>query len=419
MNKGKAIDRQNFSWLFDQPLDIKLGILGQHLSICQLVINQILDEEVKQVSGERYSHDKPSEGLLSRWGFNPGSVNIGGKKLKVEVPRVRNSETGTFQPLETYKELKNLDGADEQTMYGMMHGLSTRDYGKVIDHLEEGFGLSKSSVSSKFIRATVDQLEEFETRDISNHKLLAVFIDGKYLAGQQMIIVMGVTDTGDKVMLGLLQTTTENSNSIGSLFADLKERGMSYEEGLLFITDGSRGIRKAIEQQFGDKAIIQRCIWHKRENILSYLPESLHQEIKKQYHEALNISGYEEAKRAMEALIVKLQKLNRQAAASLREGLEGILTLHKLELSQEFNASFNTTNCIESVNSQVKRHTQRVTFWRDSNQRYRWVATTLLMVEQKLRKVHNFRNLIELKEALIKHFAKISSASSISTNNRT
>lgn len=419
MNKDRSINRQNFRWLFDQPLDVKLGILGQHLSICQLVINQILEEEVKQLSGDRYSHNKPSEGLLSRWGFNPGSVNIGGKKLKVEVPRVRNSETGSFQPLETYQELKNLDGADEQTMYAMMHGLSTRDYGKVMDHLEEGFGLSKSSVSSKFIRATVDQLAEFETRDISNHKLLAVFIDGKHLAGQQMIIVMGVTETGDKVMLGLLQTTTENSKAIGSLFSDLKERGMNYQEGLLFITDGSKGIRKAIEEQFGDKAIIQRCIWHKRENILSYLPESLHKEIKKDYHQALETIGYEPAKRAFEALILKLQKLNRQAAASLREGLEGILTLHRLELSQEFNASFNTTNCIESVNSQVKRHTHRVTHWSNSDQRYRWVATTLLMVEQKLRKVHNFRNLIELKEALITYFAKTSSASSISTNNRT
>src|SRR5690606_20928658 len=125
------------------------------------------------------------------------------------------------------------------------------------------------------------------------------FIDGKHLAGQQMIIVMGVTETGDKVMLGLLQTSTENSGSIGSLFADLKERGLNYQEGLLFVTDGSKGIKKAIEQQFGDMAIIQRCVWHKRENILSYLSESLHEEIKKEYHQALSMTGYEQAKTAL------------------------------------------------------------------------------------------------------------------------
>ncbi len=56
---------------------------------------------------------------------------------------------------------------------------------------------------------------------------------------------------------------------------------MHYEEGLLFVIDGSKGLKKAIEEQFGEKAIIQRCTWHKRENVLSYLAENLHDEIKK------------------------------------------------------------------------------------------------------------------------------------------
>jgi putative transposase len=274
----EKISRENFTWLFEQPLDIKVNVLQQHLSICQLVINQILEEEVKYLSGDRYSHDKPHEGRYSRYGFNPGSVNIGGKKLKVEVPKVRDAGEGSFKSLETYQELKKLDQFDEQTMEGVLHGLSTRDYGSVIDHLQEGFGLSKSSVSAKFIKASEGCLKEFEERDISNHKLVAVFIDGKYLMRQQMVIVLGITEQGEKVVPGMVQTTTENSKAIGALFVQLKQRGMQYEEGLLFIIDGSKGIKKAIEEQFGDKAIIQRCTWHKRENILSYLSENLHEE---------------------------------------------------------------------------------------------------------------------------------------------
>lgn len=134
----EKISRENFTWLFEQPLDVKVSILQQHLSICQLVINQILEEEVKYLSGNRYSHDKPHDGQYSRYGFNPGSVNIGGKKLKVDVPKVRDERDGSFKSLESYQELKKLDAADEQTMQGVLHGLSTRDYGKVIDHLEEG-----------------------------------------------------------------------------------------------------------------------------------------------------------------------------------------------------------------------------------------------------------------------------------------
>ncbi len=239
-------------------------------------------------------------------------------------------------------------------MQAVLHGLSTGDYSSVLDYLEEGFGLSKSSVSSKFIRATEEKLKEFESRDLSEHKLVAVFIDGKYLARQQMVIAMGITESGEKVILGLLQTTTENSQAIGQLFCNLKERGMQYGQGLLFIIDGAKGLRKAIEEQFGNKAIVQRCIWHKRENVLSYLAENLHEEIKTLYHEAWSQKTYAKAKEAFMQLKNKLQKINRHAAASLEEGLEELLTLHKLKLNADFFISFNTTNCIESVNSQIK-----------------------------------------------------------------
>ena len=400
MDKIKKVARQNFAWLFQQPLDIKSAILEQHLSICLLVINQILEEDVKALSGDRYSHQKPMDGRYSRYGFNAGSVNVGGKKLKVDVPRVLDEEQGSFRPLESYRELKELDGADEKTMAGVLHGLSTRDYQGVIDYLAEGFGLSKTSVSRKFIRASEDKLREFEGRDISQHQLVAVFIDGKYLAKQQMIIVMGVTGLGQKVMLGLLQTTTENSVAIGQLFTQLKERGLRYCEGLLFITDGSKGIRKAIEEQFGNKALVQRCIWHKRENILSYLPESLLEQTRTDYHQALENDRYLDAKKALIALAQRLEKINRQAAASLREGLEELLTLHRLGMNKVFGRSLSTTNCIESVNSQIKKYTGRVTHWSSSDQRYRWLAAALLEVEQRMQKIHNFKQLYKLKKAI-------------------
>ena len=404
----EKITRRNFTWLFEQPLDVKVEILQQHLSICQLVINQILEEEVKYLSGERYSHQKPHEGRYSRYGFNPGSVNIGGKKLKVQVPKVVDNSNGSFQPLESYGELKKLDDIEEGTLQGVLHGLSTRDYHGVIDHLQEGFGLSKSSVSSKFIKASAECLKEFEQRDISAHRLIAVFIDGKYLMRQQMIIALGITEQGEKVVLGMVQTTTENATAIGELFKQLKQRGMQWQEGLLFIIDGAKGLKKAIEQEFAEKAIIQRCIWHKRENVLSYLSENLHEEIKREYHQALSEKTYKQAKEAMLLLSQKLKKINLQAGRSLEEGLEELLTLHRMGVSEDFSVSFSTTNCIESLNSQLKKYVGRVTNWSSSEQRYRWVATALMKIETKMRKVDNFKNLKHLKKQIQSHL-KISS----------
>ena len=415
----EKITRENFTWLFEQPLDMKVAILQQHLSICQLVINQILEEEVKYLSGQRYSHQKPHNGIYSRYGFNPGSVNIGGKKLKVEVPKVRDERDGTFQPLESYQELKKLDDFDEQTMQAVLHGLSTRDYGAVVDHLEEGFGLSKSSVSRKFIKASAECLQEFEQRDLSPHKLLAIFVDGKYLQRQQMIIALGITEGGEKVVLGFVQTTTENATAIGAFFQKLKERGMQYHQGLLFVIDGSKGIKKAIEEQFGEKAIIQRCTWHKRENVLSYLSENLHDEVKKEYHQALSHSTYKQAKEALQTLAKKLRKINLEAGRSLEEGMEELLALHKLEMKEAFSVSFSTTNCIESLNSQLRKYTGRITHWENSSQRYRWVATALIKIETKMRKVDNFKQLHKLKKAIQQHLKITNAPLGISTKKGT
>ncbi len=205
------------------------------------------------------------------------------------------------------------------------------------------------------------------------------------------------------MVLGFVQTTTENSKSIGELFVQLKERGMQYHEGLLFVIDGSKGLKKAIEEQFGEKAIIQRCTWHKRENVLSYLAENLHDEIKKEYHQALGETTYKGAKEAMEQLIKKLKKINMQAGRSLEEGLEELLALHKLGVNEDFSVSFSTTNCIESLNSQLKKYVGRVTNWSSSDQRYRWVATALMKIETRMKKVDNFKQIKQLKKAIQKH----------------
>lgn len=412
MNKNTKISREQLTWLFEQPIDIKVSLLTQHLTISQLIINQILEDDVSRLSGPRYSHDKPHNGVYSRYGFNPGSVRIGDKKVPIDVPRVVNNQTGNFESLASYSELKQLDEPTEQLINGILYGLSTRDYRHVVDHLAESFGLSKSSVSSRFIEATAEKLKEFESRRYDHMDFLAVFMDGKHLAKQQIIIALGITQQGDKVPLGFVQSTTENSKVIGHFLKDLINRGLKYEEGLLFIVDGSKGMKKAIQDVFQEKAIVQRCWWHKRENILSYLSDSLHSQIKSKYHRALQMETYSKAKRALLDLADELGKINRTASNSLLEGLEDLLTLHKLNLNEEFAGSFSTTNCIESVNSQLRKYAGRVKNWSSSDQRYRWMAAALLEIEYKLRKVDNFRNLKKMKEAIVKHVQKLTDESS-------
>ena len=87
-------------------------------------------------------------------------------------------------------------------------------------------------------------------------------------------LCMGVTEAGYKKVLGFTQATSERSEPVIELFRDLIERGLTFEEGILCVIDGSKELRKAIDEVFGDRAEVQRCQWHKRKNVVSYLPRA-------------------------------------------------------------------------------------------------------------------------------------------------
>lgn len=401
MIKVKDIDRKKLDWLFEQPIDVQYSVLNHHLQICSMLVNQLMADEVEQKAGERYRNRPEGERAYARHGHNPGSVRVNNERLKVEVPRLyRYSDGRTFSP-EVYKEMRAAEKADEgQLLKGVLYGLSMRDYGEVIDAFEEGFGLSRTSVSREFRKESEELLRAFEERSLEEHDLIAVFIDGKYLAEEQMVIALGVTRQGEKIPLGFVQAATENARAVKPMLEDLVERGLSSEEGLLFVIDGSKGLKKAVKEVFGDEAVIQRCIWHKQENILSYLPKKHQQEVKEAYQAALRYPTYQEAKNALQELEKRLEKMNRHAARSLREAREELLTLHWLDVHQELDKSFSTTNCIENVNGQLAGYLKRVKRWRSSDQRYRWVATALMDLRGKMRRVKHYQVLPDLADKL-------------------
>ena len=136
------------------------------------------------------------------------------------------------------------------------------------------FGISKSSVSRKFIHASARQLRQIHERDLSDQEIIAIFMDGKSFAENQMILALGVTLQGEKIVLGMVESYTENHRVCQAFLQRLKERGLSDENKLLFIVDGVKGLRKGIHNVFGKQALVQRCQWHKSENVIAYLPKS-------------------------------------------------------------------------------------------------------------------------------------------------
>ena len=102
-------------------------------------------------------------------------------------------------------------------------GISCRDYEAAVETVPGAIGLSKSTVSREFKKATAAKLKEFQERDLSGYDVVALVLDGKSFAEDEMVVALGVTTKGDKVFLGFVQTDTENAVVIRSFPRSLKE----------------------------------------------------------------------------------------------------------------------------------------------------------------------------------------------------
>ena len=348
--KVKAIHKDDA--MPDTPIEEELDALDTRIALIQALIPIGLDavaeelqREVTRLSGDRYSR-KDTQNPNRRWGSQQGSVYLSDQKVPLSVPRVRNVETDEEVTLSTYHHLQVPRRMDEGLLLRMIKGIATRSYQACAQAIPKAFGLSSSTVSRRFIKASAQKLKQFKERSLAQYDLVALFIDGKTFADQEMIIALGITVEGEKIPIGFVQAATENERVCRQFIGSLINRDLSYDKGLL-------------------------CI--------------------------------KEAKTALLSLKSELALINEDALKSLEEGLEETLSLHRLGLMPHLKQSFRTTNCIESLNLMVAQLTRNVKRWTNSNQRRRWLATALLDIEPRLRRVKGYKSLPRLRRALIKN----------------
>jgi len=403
VNKGKRVNKKVKVAIQEVQQDLgkvnRLAMIQALIPIALEAVEKALQSEISELAGERYS--RGSE--ISRYGSNPGSIFLGDQKVKIKVPRARNSSTNEEAILSTYSALQNAQQLDDMAFSRVMHGMSQRNYEKAALHVPETFGIKKTSTCTRFIRASAKKLKEFMERDLSEHDIVAIFMDGKHFAGNEIVIALGVNVRGEKVILGMVETSTENHLVCKKFLLDLKDRGLNLDGEVLFILDGGKGLNKSVKEVMKDRTIIQRCQWHKRENVVAYLDKKLQDVFRGKLQAAYNLKTYDKAKDRLTSIGKELKLINKSALTSLEEGLEETLTLHKLGLFEKLGESFKTTNCIENVNKQLATHTDRVDRWHNSDQRQRWVASALLLIEPRLRKVKGHQHMAALREAIRIH----------------
>ena len=243
------------------------------------LIYGLFTQELQELCGAK--HSRKGEELATRAGSDPGSVFLSGQRIAVKKPRAKLG--GKEVELESYGALQSFDLLCDKVMAHMLSGVSTRNYDGLLDEVAGSTGLKKSSVSKAFKKGSQEQLDKINSRDLSKHHWVSMMIDAVHIGDYAVVVALGVNDKGKKHILGLKQGATEDWQVVRDLFRNLVDRGFKTQHSLLFVIDGAKALRKAINKYFGKEQAIQRCSLHKQRNIMQYLDKKHHMEFQRRW----------------------------------------------------------------------------------------------------------------------------------------
>lgn len=390
-----------------------LGGVETHLSqelhgIGLEVMKAVMQLEMEDVVGVKGKHN-PDRRYI-RGGTNPGTVVINGAKVACRIPRARDVETGVEYELQSHNVFQDAGALLKRAYNDLIRGVSTRRYAEGVEAFVKGYGVSSASISRRMLQATTQKVEELFSRSLAEVDLAVLMLDGIAMGDHTVMVALGIDTKGNKHILGIRQGGTENTEVVKALLQDIVERGISTARPPLVVLDGGKALRRAVLDIFGATTPIQRCTVHKKRNVLRHLPEKHHGWVSVRLKQAYNESRYDKALSMLTDLADQLDRLNPDAAKSLREGLEDTLTVQRLELPEMLRISLRNTNAIESVNSVIRDRSGNVKYWSSGNQVERWTAASVLENEKNFRRIRGYREipvLIAELDKLRKEQAKV------------
>jgi putative transposase len=380
----------------------KEGLLALSVGVGLGVLAELMEEEVVEVVGPRGKHDL--ERVAVRHGHESGEVTLGGRRLQVERPRVRSADGREEVRLQTYLHFADRDQLSRIVLERMLAGVSTRRYRRTQEPVgseveRTARSTSRSAVSRAFVERTRQALGELMSRRLDDVRLAVMMLDGIELKGRTNIVVLGISTDGVKIPLGLWEGSTENATVATALLSDLVERGLDPEQGILFVIDGAKALRKAIRSVFGEVPV-QRCIRHKERNVLEHLPERDRPAVKARLRRAWAEPNQTRALDQLRLLAGELERIHPGAAGSLREGIEETLTLARLGIRGNLKRTLESTNPCESMIEIVRRTQRNVKRWSSGEMALRWTAAGMLEAERQFRRIIGYSDLAKLVVAI-------------------
>lgn len=388
---GASKDEVQFTLALPEVLAlVQEGLMKLALASFTKVAEEVMRWEVDQLAGPKHQAHAGRDHV--RWGAQTGYCVVAGQKVPLERPRVRDVR-GREAPLGSYQMLQQTSLLEDTVWHKLMRGLTTRGYADIVRELNEAYGIEKSAISGHFVEASRRRLELLQGRPLQQYALCAMMIDGIWFEDQEVVVAIGLTLQGHKVVLGLHQGASENSTVVKHLLTDLQQRGVDFDVPRLYVLDGGKALHAVVRRLAGKCGVIQRCQEHKIRNVGGHLSEEHQSYVRTKLRNAYNTFDHGVAKRALDGLLRELMDLNPSAARSLEEGMEETLSVHRLRVPAKLRDTLRSTNPIESAFDTVATVCRNVKRWRGGDQHLRWVASGLLWAESRWNRVHGYREL--------------------------
>jgi transposase-like protein len=409
-------DPTDTAGLFEMPDQVRLalgdiagaareGLLAMSVAAGFAVMQTMFEAEITAVAGPKGRHDP--ERTAVRHGTGRGSVTLGGRRVPVARPRARTVD-GHEVSLPSYAHFAADDLLSEVVMERMLAGLATRRHARTAEPVggqveSIATSTSRSAVSRRFVRETETALAELMARDLTELDIKVLMLDGEHVNDRCVVVALAITVDGTKVPVGLWDGSTENKTVVRSLLADLVQRGLSADDGLLVVIDGAKALAAAVREVFGAKALIQRCTLHKRRNVADHLPDKEQAWVDAKLVKAFGHPDPEQGLRHARHLAGLLEKNYPSAAASLREGLDEMFTVARFGIDGRLAKTLTSSNPIESMISIARTTNRNVTRWRDGQMVLRWTAAGMLNAQRSFRRVKGYKQMPQLVAALHRH----------------
>ena len=362
----------------------------------------VFEQELSSLCGERYGRD--NEGSYQRAGSAPSYVMTESGREPMQRPRVRKQAAdGSSQEvsLNSWKLAQSPDEWEAATMNAILCGVSTRDMPAL--RASELKGQSKSDISRLWKRKSAELVDQMQQSDLSGFDLVILMLDAVVLSsGLVATAALGINAEGEKKVLGFRVGSSESKEVCRDLLSNLVRRGLRAPEGryLFAVLDGSQALKQALLEVYPD-TLIQRCLVHKERNLRKYIAKRHGAELARLFKRLRQCQGAEQAKGAAQAIEAFLSDKNAQAKASWAEAGEEVIALPQLEVPNELHISLLSTNCIENVFKNLRRHIGKVCRWREStDQADRWLSSGLILASKGFRRIVGHKHLPELVRAL-------------------